>query len=315
MTFPRIVRFAGVFPALLVCAALVHAAPIRAEDAVLATVNGTEIRESDIELAKAEVGPELANIPAENRRRLLLEFVIEMRLYADAADAQKLASGSGFEERLAYWKTRAKRDAYYEKAVKDAVGEDVVRKLYDEKVKDIPQEDEVQARHILVDSEDLALTLAERAQGGEDFSKLAEEFSKDPGSKGKGGLLGYFAKGQMVKPFEDAAFALKKGEISKPVKSQFGWHVITVDDIRKKPLPSFDEVKGQISQALEQQKGTEVSKELRDSAKIDYVDADIREQVAREAEQQAARQRALEQQMQEQLKKSEDQQKLEGEAQ
>lgn len=312
MNLSRTIRFAAV-PALLVCGAFVQTQPVRA-DAVLATVNGTEIRESDLALAEAEVGAEVANIPAENRKRLLLEFLIEMQLFSDAAEADKLASGPDFERRLAYWNTRAKRDAYYEKAVKGAIGENVVRELYDDKVKEIAPEDEVQARHILVEDEALAKTLAERAKNGEDFAKLAEEFSKDPGSKANGGMLGYFSKGQMVKEFEDAAFGLKKGELSQPVKSKFGWHVIKVEDVRTKLPPSFEDVKGQISQALEQQKGQQVSKELRDKAKVDYVDPAIREQVAQEAEQQAARQKAFEQQMQEQMKKMEDQQQLEKEA-
>ena len=128
MKLSRTARFAAV-PALLFCGILFDAAAVRAEDAVLAKVNDTEIRESDLALAEAEVGAEVANIPPANRRRLLLEFLIEMQLFSDAAEADKLASGPEFERRLAYWNTRAKRDAYYEKAVKGAIGENVVREL------------------------------------------------------------------------------------------------------------------------------------------------------------------------------------------
>lgn len=313
MTISRSLRFAAI-PALFFCGAFAAVPAAQADDAVLATVNGNEIRESDLALAETEVGAEVANIPPENRRRLLLEFLIEMQMFSDAAEADKLTEGPDFERRLAYWKTRAQRDAYYEKAVKDAVGEQTARALYEQKVKEIPQEEEVQARHILVEGEELAKSLAEKARSGEDFSKLAEENSKDPGSKGNGGMLGYFTKGQMVEEFSDAAFALKEGDVSDPVKSQYGWHVIKVEDRRMKPLPTFDEVKGQISQALEQQKGQEVSKALRDKTDITYVDAEIRAQVEKEVEAQAAQQRALEQQMQEQLKKIEDQKRLENEA-
>lgn len=309
----RIARFVAL-PAALFCGVLAHSATVRAEDAVLAKVNGVDIRESDLKLAEAEIGPEIANIPPANRRRLMLEFLIEMQLFSDAADADKLTSGPDFERRLAYWNTRAKRDAFYDKAVKGAIGEGVMRELYDDKVKDIQPENEVQARHILVETEELALVLSERIKNGEDFDKLAAEFSKDPGSNGSGGLLGYFGKGQMVKEFDEAAFALKKGELSKPVKSQFGWHLIKVEDTRQKPVPTFEDVKAQIGQALEQQKGQQVSKELRDKAKIDYVDVKIREEVAQEAEAQSARQRAFEEQMQQQIKKMEDQQQLEKEA-
>ena len=310
MKIASTIRFA-VAPALVLWGAFADPGAARAEDQVLAKINGTEIRESDLALAEAEVGAEVANIPPANRRRLLLEFLIEMQLFSDAAEGEKLTSGPDFERRLAYWNTRAKRDAYYEKAVKGAIGEGPIRELYDEKVKEIPPQEEVEASHILVESEDQANTLAEQARSGEDFAKLAEAHSNDPGSKANGGKLGYFSKGQMVKEFEEAAFALEKGEVSKPVKSQFGWHVIKVEDRRVKPVPTFEEVKDQISHAMEQQKGQQVSKDLRDKATIEYVDSEIREQVEKEAAAQAARQQMFDQQMDEQIQKMQDQEKLE----
>ena len=313
MKLSHAARFA-VVPALVLFGALAEAGSARAEDKVLAKINGVEIRESDLALAEAEVGAEVANIPAPNRRRLLLEFLIEMQLYSNAAEGEKLTSGPEFERRLAYWNTRAKRDAYYEKAVREAIGESVVRALYDEKVKELTPEEEVEASHILVETEEQAQALADQARDGGDFAKLAAEHSNDPGSKANGGKLGFFGKGQMVKEFDEAAFSLEKGEISKPVKSQFGWHVIKVEDRRMKPVPTFEEVKGQISHAMEQQKGQQVSKELRDKATIEYVDSEIREQVEKEVAAQAARQQMFDQQMNEQLQKQQDQQKLENEA-
>jgi peptidyl-prolyl cis-trans isomerase C len=225
--------------ALLVAVALLPAAPASADDTVVATINGKEIRESDLALAADEVGPEVSSLPPEQRRRILLEFLIEMRLFADAADSDKLTSGPAFDQRLAYWGARAKRDAYFDKSVKGAISETVLKGIYDDKVKSIPPEEEVEARHILVETEAEAKDLADKVGKGEDFAKLAEAHSKDPGSKADGGKLGFFAKGQMVKEFEDAAFALQKGEISKPVKSKFGWHVIKVEDRRTRPLPAF----------------------------------------------------------------------------
>jgi peptidyl-prolyl cis-trans isomerase C len=275
------------------------------QDAVVATLNGREIRESDLALAEAEVGPEVANMPAANRRRLLLEFLIEMQLFADAADSASLTSGPDFEKRAAYWTTRAKRDAYYEKSIKGTVSEPLAKGIYDDKVKMIPAEDEVEARHILVDSEEKAKEVIEKINKGDDFAKLAAEYSSDPGSKADGGKLGYFSKGQMVKEFEDAAFVLKKGEVSKPVKSKFGWHVIKVEDRRTKPLPTFDEVKGQIVNSLVQQKGQQTATDLRGKAKIEYVDNEIKLQVEQEAAVAAAKKKVFEQQMDEQIKKKE----------
>lgn len=282
-----------------------------AEDAVVAKLNGKEIRESDLALAEAEVGPEVANLPPANRRRLLLEFLIELQLFADAADGSSLTTGPEFEKRLAYWSTRAKRDAFFEKSVKGTIGDALAKGIYDDKVKMIPPEDEVEARHILVETEATAKEVLDKVGKGEDFAKLAEAYSGDPGSKADGGKLGYFSKGQMVKEFEDAAFALKKGEVSKPVQSKFGWHIIKVDDRRTKPLPTFEEVKPQIVNSLVQQKGQQVAKDLRDKAKIEYVDSEIKLQAAQEAAAAAAKQKAFEQQIDQQLKMEEDRKKEE----
>lgn len=301
----RIAAFAVAGAAFLVAPELAGKGQALADDAVLARINGTEIKESDLKLAEAEVGAEINSVPAEKRRRLLLEFLIEMRLFADAADGAKLTSSPDFEQRLAYWSTRAKRDAFYEASVKGAIGEGLVRGIYDDKVKMIPREDEVDARHILVDSEDKAKEVLGKVEKGEDFAKLAEAYSSDPGSKANGGKLGYFSKGQMVKEFEDAAFALKKGEVSKPVQSKFGWHVIKVDDRREKALPTFEEVKDQIVDGMVQQKGQQVATELREKAKIDYVDAEIREEVRQETAIAAARKKLQEDQFEEQIKKME----------
>lgn len=311
----RIAAFAVAGAAFLVAPELAGKGQALAEDAVLARINGTEIKESDLKLAETEVGAEINSVPAEKRRRLLLEFLIEMRLFADAADGAKLTSGPDFEQRLAYWSTRAKRDAFYEASVKGAIGEGLVRGIYDDKVKMIPREDEIDARHILVDSEDKAKEVLGKVEKGEDFAKLAEAYSSDPASKANGGKLGYFSKGQMVKEFAEAAFALKKGEVSKPVQSKFGWHVIKVDDRREKALPTFEEVKDQIVDGMVQQKGQQVATELREKAKIDYVDADIREEVRQETAIAAARKKLQEEQFEEQIKKMEQEgqpEKLEG---
>ncbi len=279
--------------------------PALADDAVIAKLNGKEIRESDLALAEAEVGAEVANMPAANRRRLLLEFLIEMQLFADAADKASLTSGPDYEKRLAYWTTRAKRDAYYEKSIKGAISDALVKGIYDDKVKMIPAEDEVEARHILVDSEAKAKEVLEKVNKGEDFAKLATEYSSDPGSKADGGKLGYFSKGMMVKEFEDAAFALKKGEVSQPVKSKFGWHVIKVEDRRTKPLPTLEEVKVHIVNSMVQQNGQQAATDLRNKAQIEYVDNEIKLQVDQETAAAAAKKKVFEQQMDEQIKKKE----------
>jgi peptidyl-prolyl cis-trans isomerase C len=166
------------------------------------------------------------------------------------------------------------RDAYYDKSVRNAVPEAEARKVYDEKVASLKPEEEIHARHILVATEPEAKEIQERLKKGEDFATVAKEKSKDPSAEG--GDLGFFGRGQMLKPFEDAAFGLKEGEISNPVQTQFGWHIIKVEEKRTRPLPSFDQVKDTITSQLTQQKAKQTLKDLHGAAKIDVVDPEIK---------------------------------------
>jgi peptidyl-prolyl cis-trans isomerase C len=268
-----------------------------ADDTVVATVNGHAISEADLALAEAEIGNELGNLPPGTRRRVLVEFMIENQLFADAAEAANLGSGPDFEKRMAFWRQRALRDAYFDKSVKASIGEEAARAIYEDKVKLLPPEDEVQARHILVASEEEAKKLLERVKAGEDFAQLAKENSGDAGSKGQGGMLGYFGKGQMVPEFEEAAFALKKGDVSAPIRSQFGWHIIKVEDRRQKPPPSFDDVKDRLIGSMVQSKAQNIAGELRGKAKIEYLDPEIKKMAEEDAKKQAEAQAALEKQM------------------
>ena len=268
-----------------------------AEEKVVATVNGHVISESDLAFAEAEIGNELGNLPEATRRRVLVEFMIENQLFAEAAEAEKLGIGPEFEKRMAFWRQRALRDAYFDKTVKSSIGEASARAIYEDKVKQIKPEEEVQARHILVSSEAAAQKLAERVAAGEDFAQLAKENSGDAGSKEQGGMLGFFGKGQMVPQFEEAAFTLKKGEVSKPVQSQFGWHIIKVEDRRQKPPPTFDEVKDRLIGSMVQSKAQNIAGELRSKAKIDYVDPEIKKMADEEAKKQAEAQAAMKKQI------------------
>ncbi len=280
-----------------VCVLGAVAGSARAEDKIVATVNGHSITEADLKLAEAEIGNELGNLPETTRRRVLVEFMIENQLYAEAADAEKLGTGPDFEKRMAFWRQRALRDAYFEKTVKASIGEQAARAIYEDKVKQLPPEDEVQARHILVASEDEAKKLVVRVEAGEDFAQLAKENSGDAGSKAQGGMLGFFGKGQMVPQFEEAAFSLKKGEVSKPVQSQFGWHVIKVEDRRQKPPPTFDDVKDRLIGSMVQSKAQNIATELRGKAKIDYIDPEIKKMAEEDAKKQAEAQATMKKQM------------------
>jgi peptidyl-prolyl cis-trans isomerase C len=296
------IRLAPATGAILL--ALTALAPLSASAEVVAKVDGRDITDADLAIAESEIGMELANAPADQKRRYLVEYLIETNLFAAAADAEKMTNGPDFEKRVAFSKLRAAQQLYFDKKVKDAVGEGAAKGFYEDQVKMIKTAEEVKARHILVGDETQAKDIADKLAKGGDFAALAKEFSVDGGSKENGGDLGYFSKGQMVPQFEEAAFALEKGATSKPVQSQFGWHVIRVEDKRQKPPPSFDQVKGQIMGNLIKSQAQTVIADLRKKAKIDYLDADIKKMV----EDDAKRQAAAEEQMKKQIESGQAQQ-------
>ncbi len=272
-------------------AAPLAAAPMAtAQEKVVAKVNGKNLTESDLKYAEAEIGADIGNLPEATRRRVLIEYLIENQLFADAAESQKLGTGAAFDERLQYWRRRALRETYFDTSVKSSVSEDEARKLYDAQVAQLAQakaEEEVKASHILVKEEALATEIAAKLTAGDEkaFAEAAKANSLDPGSKEEGGSLGYFGKGQMVPQFEEAAFKLKKGELSTPVQTQFGWHIIRLDDRREKPapkIPEFAAVKERIIASLMHKKAQETLDGLRSKATLEYVDPEVKKQVEAE---------------------------------
>ncbi|HEX9881195.1 MAG TPA: peptidylprolyl isomerase [Hyphomicrobium sp.] len=255
----------------------------KADDKIVAKVNGKPITEAEMKFAEGEIGSELASLPAEVKRRALAEYLIDNALFAEAAEAEKLGSTPEFEEQMRYLRQRMLREQYFEKTLKGTVSEDEAKKIYDTRVASLKIEEEVAARHLLVDSEEKAKDLRAKIVGGADFAEVAKENSTDPGSKEQGGMLGYFTKGQMVPEFEAAVFKLHKGEISEPVKTNFGWHIIKLEDRRRKVPPTFESVKDTIMNSLAVRKAQEKAVELRKSATLDYVDPDIKKQIEAEA--------------------------------
>ena len=265
--------------ALLLMAAFIGLAfsAAAADDPVIARVNGVDIKQSDLDFAASEVGPRLANFSAADRRKVLLQYVIESELMAGAGQTDNLDKADSFPGRVKYHGRRALRDAYFDLKIHDAITEADAKKIYDEKIGQMKPEQEVHARHILVATEAEAKEVAERLKKGEDFATVAKEKSKDPAAEG--GDLGFFARGQMLKPFEDAAFALDVGELSEPLQTQFGWHIIKVEEKRDQPLPTFEQVKEGIISQLVQQKAQEVVTGLRNAAKIEVVDPELKKSV------------------------------------
>ncbi len=258
------------------------------DDKVVAKVNGNTITEADMRFANAEIGAQLGDIPENVKRRALAEYLIDNALFAEAAIAAKIAADPAFEEQMQYVRRRLLREQYFEKQLKGAISEADAKKIYDQRVAQLKSEDEVAARHILVDTEEKAKEILAKIKAGGDFAALAKENSTDTGSKEQGGFLGYFGRGQMVPEFEKAAFTMIKGQVSEPVKTNFGWHIIKLEDRRRKPPPSFDEVKETILNSLAVLKAQEVVAALRKKANVEYVDDDIKKQVEEQEKKKAA---------------------------
>jgi len=267
---------------LAACLPALGGLPAAAQERVLAKVNGKMITDSDMKLAEAEIGSDLGSLPEATKRRVLIEFLIENQLFADAAEGQNLGTGQPFDARTQYWRRRALRDAYFDKSVRDTISEADARTVYAGQVGALKSGEEVRARHILVDSKDRAREVYEKLAHGSDFAQLARQYSKDPGSKDQGGELGFFARGQMVPQFEDVAFRLKKGEISEPVESQFGWHIVRIDDRRQRAAPAFETVKERVVASMIHKKAQQVAADLRVKAQIEYIDPELKRAMASE---------------------------------
>ena len=244
------------------------AAPV-APETVVAKVNGSAITAGDLAIAAEDPALSLPGVDDAQKKALLVDYMIDLKVGAQAADAAKIADAPDFQRKLAYFKDKLLLDEYLEREAKKAATPEAAKALYDQTVKAMKPEEEVHARHILVESEDEARKIAARIKGGEDFAKVAAEVSKDPGSKTEGGDLGWFSKERMVAPFAEAAFKLNAGQVSDPVKTQFGWHVIKVEEKRVKPVPTFPEMKEQVDQYITRKAQQDLILKLRESAKIE----------------------------------------------
>ena len=241
-------------------------------DTVVAKVNGAPITAGDLAVAGDDPALSLPGVDDEQKKALLVDYMVDLKVGAQAATAAKVGESPDFQRKLAYFKDKLLLDEYLEREAKKAVTPEAAKALYDQTVKAMKPEEEVHARHILVEDEAEAKKIAARIKGGEDFAKVAAEASKDPGSKTEGGDLGWFMKERMVAPFAEAAFKMKAGEVSDPVKTQFGWHVIKVEEKRVKPVPAFAEMKEQVDQYLTRKAQQDVILKLREGAKVERLD-------------------------------------------
>ena len=254
-------------------AALAMASIANADPKVLAKVDGAQITEDDVSDAMLDIGPGLPQkLDAAGRQKYVLDYLIDMKLVAKKAMADKMDSGAVFTRRLAYYHDKLAMESILTEVATGAATDEAERKAYDEAAKAQPPQPEVHARHILLPSEEEAKKALERIKKGEDFAKVAAELSKDPG--GEGGDLGWFTKDKMVPEFADAAFKMEPGQVSDPVKSQFGWHVIKVEEKRMKTFPPFEQIKDQAARYVAQKAQSDLITKLREGVKIERTDAE-----------------------------------------
>ncbi len=263
---------AGLAIAAALCLGLALPQSARAaDDPVVAVVNGEQIHRSALEQIRAAV-PYLKDVPLEHVYDALLDNVIDLTLVAAEAKKQGLAKDPVVERNVKAAERQILRSVYLTREIDKKLTDAQIKTVYDEWVKANPPEEEVHARHILLQTEKEAKAVIDQIAKGADFTAVAKEKSTGP-SAGSGGDLGYFKASDMVQPFAEAAFAMKPGEVSKePVKTQFGWHVIKVEDRRTAPVPTLEEIKPQLREQAAGEIAMEIVKGLREHAQVKRFD-------------------------------------------
>ncbi|MDH3230733.1 MAG: peptidylprolyl isomerase [Alphaproteobacteria bacterium] len=243
-----------------------------AEDIVVARVDGEAVYLRDLMVAYGQLPPQAQQMGMETIYPFLLDRVIDEKLLGIAAAKAIPPDDAEVKEQMDRLRERVTMQVYFSRQLDEKVTEERIREGYGQFLKDNPPTEELHARHILLETEEKAKAVLSEIQGGKDFGDAAKEHSTGP-SGPNGGDLGYFAADAMVKPFSDAAFAMQAGQVSSaPVQTEFGWHLIKVEDRRETPQPAFEEMREQISQELSQTVAAEILDDLRGAATIEKFD-------------------------------------------
>lgn len=248
-----------------------------AEDKILAKVDGQPITDKDVAGAAGSLAQQLAQLPEAARQRAVLDRLIDIKVIAGAAAKSGLDQTPDFKARMEQVRMQLLVNEFVKKKVESAVSEADIKARYDKDSAAFTPPEEMHARHILVKTEDEAKAIIADLGKGGDFAAIAKEKSQDPGSGEQGGDLGFFGPGDMVPEFEKAAGELKVGEFTKePVKSQFGYHVIKLEEKRKQAIPALEAVHDQIRQVLVGEVFTKMLEDMKKSAKIEIDEAALK---------------------------------------
>ncbi len=247
---------------------------IAQDDPVVAIVNKVKILRSELEDARMRLPDRLRNLPLQSVYGMLVNSLINTKLVAAEARKINLHNDEGVRKRISRIKDQILERAFLELYIEKRITEKALAEHYEKLIVANSSKEEIKARHILLEKKAQAIEIIREIEKGVEFSELAKKHSTGP-SASKGGDLGYFAEGQMVPAFSKAAFALKKGEITtEPVQTQFGWHVIKLDDRRPLQPLKRTEIEEQLRAAVSQEIGTAYLKELRQTANIKQFNLD-----------------------------------------
>lgn len=234
---------------------------------VLATVNGRNITVGDLIIVRQTLPQQYQGMPDNVLTEGLTQQLIDQSLMASAAREEGLDERPDILLLLAAQARAILADKWMASQLETRVTEEAVRNTYEADFVNAEPVVEVRAAHILVDSKEKADDLKAQLDDGADFAELAAEHGTD-GTKSRGGDLGYFAHSDMVPKFADAAFAMEPGTVSDPVETQFGWHLIKLEDKRDRAVPPFEAVAADIEASLQQQLSNQILSELREQAEI-----------------------------------------------
>lgn len=261
-------------PALVALAMLAATAPCAAlaadegKDDVLATVNGQKIDRTDVMMARNRLPAQLRELPEEQILPILINVVIDSRLLADQARKENIDEEPEVKAQMQIVQDMVLEQSLLTRHLQDKITEEALRERYAAMIKDEGAREQVHAQHILVAERSEAEDIIRKLNEGADFNELLKEKSTGT-SPEAGGDLGYFSRGDMIRAFSEVAFSLKPGEYSRtPVQTEFGWHVIKVEDRRVVDPPPFEEVRNQLQQQLVMELRTEYVKQLREQAEI-----------------------------------------------
>lgn len=246
------------------------------KDTILATVDEKVVTLSELKLAIASLPKDYQEIASTSMSQMMLQQLVDLKLFSKLADNAQILDNEEYVNEVSFLIEQLKRDHYLRGLYSKNVTNQAIRDRYQLLISNWIGADEVNARHILLKTREEAAAVIKRIHSGENFSKLAEEVSIGPTAK-NGGNLGFFKYEAMVPEFAEAAFSLSVGEISAPVKTKFGWHVILVDEKRLQMAPVFETVRVEIEEELQRESLSKSVLEARKGAAIKIYDMDLAE--------------------------------------